>query len=300
MQVPLSFGVQTGGSVIRPAAYTGIFAMKPTYNAISPEGTKTFSLSYDTLGFFARSLEDLQLVSDVFAIEDDEPPSDVPLKEASVALIKTPMWSQAGPGTEAAIENVNKILQAHGVNVQEIPLPEEIGGGEGLEQMQRKIMKREAQVALLREYRVDKTRISPSIRHIVENSSNFTHKEQTDAQDRLASLRSVIDKLAANYSVIITPSAKDEAPLGLEDMGSPVFNTLWTASISFPGTYGWIANLLQGFHTPVIHIPAFAGAHGMPVGISLVTGRYRDQHLLKISKILSEPLMNEGGWKAKI
>lgn len=48
---------------------------------------------------------------------------------------------------------------------------------------------------------------------------------------------------------------------------------------------------------PVINIPAFTGAHGMPIGISVVAGRFFDQHLLKIGKLLSEPLMSEGGWK---
>lgn len=79
------------GSGIRPASLTGIFARKPTYNAISPEGQKTFSTSFDTFGFFARSIQDLQLVADVFALKDDEPPRDLSLKEASIALIKTPI-----------------------------------------------------------------------------------------------------------------------------------------------------------------------------------------------------------------
>ena len=50
---------------------------------------------------------------------------------------------------------------------------------------------------------------------------------------------------------------------------------------------------------PVINIPAFIGPHGMPVGLSLVAGRYRDQHLLSIAKLLSEPLMAQGGWKVR-
>ena len=47
---------------------------------------------------------------------------------------------------------------------------------------------------------------------------------------------------------------------------------------------------------PVINIPAFIGVHGMPIGISVVAGRFFDQELLKISKVLSGPLMAEGGW----
>jgi Asp-tRNA(Asn)/Glu-tRNA(Gln) amidotransferase A subunit family amidase len=59
----------------------------------------------------------------------------------------------------------------------------------------------------------------------------------------------------------------------------------------------FLTNFVQGIHMPVINIPAFIGAHGMPIGISVVTPRFRDQHVLKISKALSEPLMAEGGWK---
>lgn len=46
----------------------------------------------------------------------------------------------------------------------------------------------------------------------------------------------------------------------------------------------------QGFHMPVINLPVFHGPHGMPVGVSLVAPRYRDQHLLKISQILGRVL----------
>ena len=55
-----------------------------------------------------------------------------------------------------------------------------------------------------------------------------------------------------------------------------------------------LANTLQGIHMPVVNIPAFSGAHGMPIGISVVAGRYCDQHLLKISEVLSKPLMADG------
>jgi Asp-tRNA(Asn)/Glu-tRNA(Gln) amidotransferase A subunit family amidase len=51
---------------------------------------------------------------------------------------------------------------------------------------------------------------------------------------------------------------------------------------------------------PVINIPAFLGANSMPIGVSLVAPRFRDQHLLRMSKILGEVLMAEGGWKAQI
>lgn len=51
---------------------------------------------------------------------------------------------------------------------------------------------------------------------------------------------------------------------------------------------------------PVINIPAFVGANDMPVGISLVGARFRNQQLLRTSKVLGEVLLSHGGWKVRI
>src|SRR5258708_13511318 len=52
-QVPLAFGTQTGGSVIRPAAYCGVVGYKPTFGDFSRVGIKMQSHSLDTLGLMA-------------------------------------------------------------------------------------------------------------------------------------------------------------------------------------------------------------------------------------------------------
>lgn len=52
----------------------------------------------------------------------------------------------------------------------------------------------------------------------------------------------------------------------------------------------------RGLHAPTIHIPAFEGEQGLPVGLSVVAGRFRDQQLLQVSALLSKPLMAEGDW----
>ncbi|CAH0043789.1 unnamed protein product [Clonostachys solani] len=282
-QVPLSLGAQTGGSLIRPAAYTGVFAMKPTHDAISTEGQKVLAPTLDTFGFFARSIEDLRLIANIFGLKDDESPRDMPLKEISVAIMKTPMWSEAGPGTVAAMEKAAAILREGGVEVTEVPFPDEISDADALKDIQKKIIRGEGQAAFLREYRVDKANLSPQVCRLVENHSNYTRKELAEASDTYSQMRRSMNKLAENYSVILTPSAVDEAPLGLDDMGAATFNTLWT-----------------GFHMPVINIPAFVGASEMPIGVSLVAPRFRDQHLLQVSKAIGDRLMAEGGCKPRV
>ncbi|KAI4676810.1 uncharacterized protein J4E84_009405 [Alternaria hordeiaustralica] len=240
MQIPLALGVQTGGSIIRPAAFCGTFAMKPTYNAISTSGQRIVSSTFDTIGFFARSIADLQLLADVFSLPDDEHPKKVCLGDISVALVKTPMWSHAGPGTIHAMQKTAVILQNHGVQVEEVSLPDVFGDADTLTRSQNAIIDAEAALAFREEYRSHKGDLDISIRNLVENHSKHAEaeKKKREALDKLAHLRTAFDATAAKYPVIIAPSAVDEAPMGLGDMGSPVFNTLWTTNgqkIKFTG-----------------------------------------------------------------
>jgi Asp-tRNA(Asn)/Glu-tRNA(Gln) amidotransferase A subunit family amidase len=48
--VPFAFGTQTGGSHIRPAAFNGIYAIKPTWGNVSREGVRMSSMTLDTVG----------------------------------------------------------------------------------------------------------------------------------------------------------------------------------------------------------------------------------------------------------
>ncbi|MCJ1404965.1 hypothetical protein MMC11_008191 [Xylographa trunciseda] len=89
-QVPLSFGIQTGGSVIRPASYTGIYAMKPTFNTIAGGGIKVASLEFDTVGYFACYIKDLKLITDVLSLPMKKSITEIPLKEAKVGFLKSP------------------------------------------------------------------------------------------------------------------------------------------------------------------------------------------------------------------
>ncbi|KAF5634696.1 amidase [Fusarium sp. NRRL 52700] len=276
-QVPLSLGSQTGGSVIRPASYTGVFAMKPTFGAISTDGQKPCAPSFDTIGFFARSVEDLQLLVDVFGLRDDEAPKDIPLDQISVAVIKTPFWSSSGAGTHDAMDISSSVLERNGIKAEDVSFPAEVSDPKTLGRIQDVIIQSEARVSLLPEYRLHKAELGYEVRDTVENKSNITQEELSEAYDEYAKMRAIINELAKKYDVILAPSAVDDAPVGLEDMGSPIFNTLWT-----------------GFHMPVINIPSSFGPWGMPIGVSLVAPRFHDQQLLRTANAIGEILMADG------
>ena len=66
----ISIGTQTGGSVLRPASFCGIFGMKPTFGSVSREGAKFYSVSLDTIGWFGRSVSDLSLIAENRAVRN--------------------------------------------------------------------------------------------------------------------------------------------------------------------------------------------------------------------------------------
>ncbi|KAL4954533.1 amidase signature domain-containing protein [Aspergillus filifer] len=279
-QVPLALGTQTGGSTIRPGSFNGIYAFKPTWGVISREGQKVYSLTLDTIGLFGRCAEDLKLLAGVLGVKDDDLPAFKSLKGAKFGLVKSHVWDQAGKGTLAAIEKAQELLKAHGATVEEVPLPSEFNN---MSDWHAKIMAADGRVAFLSEYRTDKSKLQDFLIGHVENVKGYTNKETLAAFDGVASLRPVIDKIANGYDALLTPSVLDEAPPGIESTGSAAFNGMWTA-----------------LHVPVVNIPGFQGENGMPIGVSLVAARHRDEHLLAVAEEVGKVFGKEGGWKSAL
>lgn len=82
-------------------------------------------MTCDTLGLYARSVEDLELLAKVFQLADDEPIPATPfsLQGAKVAFCKSPTWEKAGPGTQKAFEKAQELLKKSGATVKELELP---------------------------------------------------------------------------------------------------------------------------------------------------------------------------------
>jgi Asp-tRNA(Asn)/Glu-tRNA(Gln) amidotransferase A subunit family amidase len=101
--------------------------MQPTWAAISREGLAQYSITCDTLGLYARSAADLQLLAKVFQLADDTPvgPTPFDIRGTKIAFCKTANWPKAGPGTQGAWEKAKSILEKQGAKVEEIELPED-------------------------------------------------------------------------------------------------------------------------------------------------------------------------------
>jgi len=119
--VPIAFGTQTGGSVLRPAAFCGAFGYKPSFGRFNTAGLKPAAQSLDTIGLIARSIEDLELVDAVLVGRASTPKTSLPVP--SIGACRTHLWPMAQPETVAAFEDSVTKLERAGADVRELTLP---------------------------------------------------------------------------------------------------------------------------------------------------------------------------------
>jgi Asp-tRNA(Asn)/Glu-tRNA(Gln) amidotransferase A subunit family amidase len=276
LQVQLAFGTQTGGSLIRPAAYNGIYAIKPTHGVVSREGAKNFSHTCDTVGWYGRTVEDLQLVAGEFRLPDAQWAAAVSLRGLKVGLCRSPAWPHADGHARAALAQAAHRLEAAGAIVTELELPAPF---DRLDETQRLIIAAEGRAAFLPEYTGDgRAQLHPVFTDILENKKQITPEMLVHGYNLAAQCRATFDGLfGARLDVVLTPSSPGEAPEGQAYTGNPVFSSMWTL-----------------LHAPCVAIPVGKSARNLPLGIQLVGPRLHDARLLAIAAACAPAIHPDG------
>jgi Asp-tRNA(Asn)/Glu-tRNA(Gln) amidotransferase A subunit family amidase len=261
--VPLALGTQTGGSTIRPAAFCGIYGMKPTFGRISFEGAKHYSVHLDTVGFFGRCSEDLWLLARAFRLVEKPEPAVLELRGMRIGVCETPLWNQAQPDAQAALLACARLLSAAGANVSEFVLPEAFSR---LTEQQDIIMHEGGRGAFIPEYLGAHHLLHDDFRAKVENRRGFASAQMRSVLDEVAMRRIDFERVFGDLDAVLTLSAPGEAPEGIRSQGEATFNRMWTA-----------------LHVPCINIPGMIGRTGLPIGIQLIQKRYEDEKLVEIA-----------------
>jgi Asp-tRNA(Asn)/Glu-tRNA(Gln) amidotransferase A subunit family amidase len=261
--VHVAFGTQTGGSVIRPASFCGVIGYKPTYNIISRGGMKFAAESRDTIGLFARTVEDIDLVASVLSGRE---PAEWHDRAPKIALCRTHLWDHAGSETKAAVENAARKLDV----TEEAALPSEF---EALAEARTVINPFERARALAHEWNTNAQLISPGLSAQIEKGLSIPHARYTAALKRMKECRDLVPQAFGDADILLAPAVRGEAPTGLETTGEPTLQEFWTA-----------------LHVPTITLPTHRGPNGLPVGIQLVGRHYEDVALLACARVIFERL----------
>jgi Asp-tRNA(Asn)/Glu-tRNA(Gln) amidotransferase A subunit family amidase len=265
--IPVAFGTQTGGSVLRPSSYCGIIGYKPSFDTFSLTGVYPAAESLDTLGLHARSLDDIELMTSALLMRPHVPVPDMQ-RAPVVGLCKTTMWDAAQPESREAVETASAAMKAAGAQVRDFELPEEF---DWLGELRGIINGRERAVVMADEWARNRDRLSDQMQKTIQDGLDLDHADYVDAMYLMETCRVRTTQAFEGCDVLLTPAVDGEAPIGLDGTGSPRFQALWTM-----------------LHTPTITLPTHTGPNGMPVGIQLVAPYRADRSLMAIARWVME------------
>ncbi len=274
---PLALATQTGGSVIRPASFCGIYGLKPTFGLISRTGVTMQSNTLDTIGVYGRSVADLALIADALTAHDARDVDSYPRSRASLsamaastvpvaplfAYIKPPAWDEhADQVTKDAFA---ELVAELGDRVEELDMP-------SLERVtENAAIVDGAEKAFFYGPLCDRAGevISQALRDRVATARKVSVEAYVRALQEREDHANRIDAVMMSYTAILTLAAPGPAPRTLASTGNPIFNAPWT----------YLGN-------PCVTLPLME-ADGLPLGVQLVGARRDDGRLLRTAQWLS-------------
>ncbi len=269
-QVPLAIGTQTAGSIIRPAAFCGVVGFKPTFGTIDRTGVKPFADALDTVGVFARTVDDAALFAGAMAGWPEMRRGRAPVAPKRVLIVRAPAWERISEESEQAVNAAGRIFEAAGVPVEEAMMPD---GFDALNEVHDILHVYEGHRALAYERAQHGESLSQGLRSHFERAEAKSFNTYLAARQTQEAWFQRFDAELEAGEVVLTASAAGEAPEGLEFTGDPAFARTWTL-----------------LHLPCITLPQGRGPKNLPLGVQLVGPRWDDLSLLGAARWLAEKL----------
>jgi len=286
-QIPLALGTQTGGSVIRPAAYNGIFGLKPSRGLISRRGVLQTSPTLDQLGVLGSQLGDMCLLIDAISGYDAQDPgsylaprpklfegykSDT-LVDPAFVWIDMPYADRYSESLNAGVNELCDFLSSDSpATLDRIPAPQSFSALPGCHQV---IYDVEILQSLENEWEQHRDLLSETAIAGLTRAESRTPDEYEEALGILSSANDWFDTFFHDYDGILTPSAPDIAPKYGSGTGDSICCVVWT---------------LCGL--PCLSMPLLVGDSGMPLGIQLVGAHDHDDRLMRTARWLLDALNN--------
>ena len=277
-QVPLALGTQTGGSVIRPASFCGIHALKPTFGMVARYGVTLQAAWLDTVGTYGNSIADVALITeqilardltDPQAIARSRPPlsqiaAQEPARRPKFAFVRTPVWDRADTAAQKALEDFAASL---GADCVEVDLPDWMTEAWRWQRVLQ-VYDNARFYGPLGDR--DGDLMSQSMHDQIAEGRGMTEAEYRHAIAKRSDINQALAQIYSEYDAILCLPATGMAPKGHDFTGDPVFNAFWT---------------LAG--TPCVNLPLLE-VDGMPLGVQLTGPCGGDGPLLRTSRWLEQ------------
>jgi Asp-tRNA(Asn)/Glu-tRNA(Gln) amidotransferase A subunit family amidase len=267
--IPLALGTQTGGSVIRPASFCGVAAIKPSYRLLPTVGVKCYSWTLDTVGLFAAGVSDVAHgLAAMTGRGELLPQASVPTPRIGIVTQDFADAPDASGGK--ALRIATKAAERAGASVRALELPEIVAEAWRVHPV---IQEFEAHQALAWEYLENYDAVAPNLRGRLDESKGTPPAAYDEAMRIASRARHALAKVFEDVDVLLTLSAPGAAPKGLGSTGDARYNRLWT---------------LMG--VPCVNIPAYVADGGLPVGVQVIARCGADAEALAAARFVEEAL----------
>ncbi len=271
---PAALGTQTGGSLLRPAAYNGIVGFKATYGEVSNEGVLPNSWTIDHVGFHCRSVADAAILWPCIREKEPRPFARMP---------EPPLRSRARiAGAPPRLGYIREFFEAETspeVLANLAAVREQLPPGRRGDRRARlspsfafvgpcwSIIKQAELYAyhrhLFEAYRDD---YPPKLKVRLEKGASISGHEYVEHHRyRILFQREMSEKMA-DVDAVIMPVAATTAPRGLSSTGSSLFNQPWSVA---------------GF--PAMSLPTGLDANGLPFAMQIAAQPYGEERLLDVA-----------------
>ena len=134
--VTFALGSETSGSIVTPASYCGVTALRPTYGLVSRHGAMALSWTLDKVGPFARNVEDCGHILQVIAGSDAKDPGSIrrnfyytntyprPFKDLKIGYAAVDFADRAEESARPAFQAALGTMRDAGLNLVEVQLPQ--------------------------------------------------------------------------------------------------------------------------------------------------------------------------------
>jgi Asp-tRNA(Asn)/Glu-tRNA(Gln) amidotransferase A subunit family amidase len=261
---PVALGTQTAGSIMRPAAFCGVAAVKPTHGLLSVGGVTPVAPSLDTVGVMGNRVEDVAVVLRAMTyaghVANGRPE---PIGRARIGVVRDYFWDHGDPDVlEAADEAIARLRDA-GADVVDVSPGSDLAA------------------AHLYHETIMLTEMAYHRRDLLERHPEWLSARLRDdiarglaigpgayARARVAQLRirAELDEIAQQFDALVTPGSKTLAS-PFDDTGDPAFHQPFS---------------LAG--VPTVLVPSGYTAEGLPVSIQLVGPWCGDQQVLSTAE----------------